>query len=509
MTRKILILILILGLIPSLLSANEPAQLNGEEKAAVSNINNVFRRAVEIVKPAVVTISTYENSSRTGLGSGFIIDETGYIVTNNHVAADNDTISVLLTDNRTFEVTDVYLDEYTDLAVLKIDTKGEKLPAVKFGNSDEAQVGDFVFAMGSPFGLTQTVTMGIISYKGRETKILGEWGIEDFIQTDAEINKGNSGGPLINLYGEVIGVNSNIFTPTGVSTGYGFAVPSNIANDVSKELIANQAVMRGYLGVKLFSNPVYEIKSFTDAQILELTNNKLDDANRLKNIIVNISDNQEGVFVMEVNPDTPAAEGKMEPFDIILSYNDKKPADSSELRRWIAMTKPDTVAKFTVLRENRTIELAVKLGDRDEAIAKIQLEQERLMARRNQYNQNPYQIIPQNPIPFSDQYQDSKPKLGVKIQQFTPFLAKQYGYPEIMGQLNHVVVTSVNIGSLAEQVGISEGDLILSVNGKKVSTPDQLKELIDNSDLRQGVQIKIKNNSGERNITVSTQDNAL
>ena len=268
-----LFMFLLIGLvIPGYLFAEiSPQPLSDDEKSLISRINNANRRAVQIVKPAVVYIEVGKTDQPSpfspggesrGAGSGFIIDKRGYVLTNNHVVAGTETVKVHLADGRIFEAQEILLDPATDLALVRIDPEEEDLPVTSFGDSDTAQVGDLVLAIGSPFGLalSQTVTAGIISYKGRQTHILGNWGYEDFIQTDAVINKGNSGGPLVNLYGEVIGINSNIFTPTGVSAGYGFAVPSNIAKFVVNQLIQHKKVQRGYLGVSLLSFTLDELR---------------------------------------------------------------------------------------------------------------------------------------------------------------------------------------------------------------------------------------------------------
>ena len=515
MARKILIFILSLTLFAGLVSADTPTPLTNEEIAAVSNIHNVFRRAVEIIKPAVVTVklfhdTAYAGEENTGLGSGFIISEDGYILTNNHVAEGNDRIAVILDDGRVFEVAETYLDPLTDLAVIKIDPKDEALPYAKFGDSEDAKVGDFVMAVGSPFGLTQTVTMGIISYKGRKTNILGTWGIEDFIQTDADINKGNSGGPLVNLYGEVIGINSNIFSPNGLSSGYGFAVPSNIANYVSKELIANKSVKRGYLGVKLYGKPLTELKVASDEEILVIAEGKLDEASQLKNLFQSIPDDLKGVFIVNVESGTPAAQGNMESYDIIVSYNGHKPDDSSELRQLIALEKPDTEVTFEVWRNGQLVNLSVTLSDRDNAIAQIEKQNKELLAQRIQNNGRfPFQLSPKNIIPFADQLPEDKPKLGIKVEQLSPFLAKQYGYPGVTGQLKQVIITGVTLGSLAEKYGINEGDIITKVNGNKVYNPTQLKEYIQNSNMDQGVELTLKNSKGESVITVTNTNNSF
>ncbi len=514
MAKKVFIFVLSICMIAGMLNAADNATpLSSDEVAAVSNIHNVFRRAVEQVKPAVVTVKLYHElgytEEETGLGSGFIIDERGYILTNNHVAEGNDKMAAILDDGRVFEVTESFLDPITDLAVIKIDPKGEKLPTAKFGNSAEAKVGDFVMAIGSPFGLTQTVTMGIISYKGRQTKILGNWGIEDFIQTDADINKGNSGGPLINLYGEVIGINSNIFSPSGLSSGYGFAVPSNIAKYVSEQLIENQTVKRGYLGVKLYKYSVATLKNSSDDEFLLMANGRLDEASQLKTMIKDMPDDLNGIFIMDVEPGTPAAKGGMEPYDVVIGYNGKKPAQSSELRRMIAMAKPGTESEFEVWRNGKIVKLQVTLSDRDNAIAQMEQQENRALAQRNPYGSSPYRIIPQTPIPFADQYSDNKPKLGIKVEELSPTLAKQYGYPNTFDKLRRVIITSVNPGSLAEKFGLNEGDIIISVNSKKVVTPAQLKEIIISSDLEKGIELKVKNPQGDKTITVSNDSNDL
>ena len=525
MVKRIVIIALSISLIAgsfSSIKADQPVRLSEDEQKSVSNIHNVFRRAVEIIEPSVVMIrmkknvsgGSFFNESVEGLGSGCIIDEDGYVITNNHVVENTDEVEVILADGREFTAVDKFLDPDTDLAIVKIDTKGEKLPAAKFGDSDASSVGDPVLAIGSPFGLSQTVTMGIISYKGRQTKILGQWGLENFIQTDADINKGNSGGPLVNLYGEVIGVNSNIFSPTGVFAGYGFAVPSNLAKYVSEQLIKNKKVLRGYLGVKLYNQSLREFKNFSDRELIELANGDLDNAGYLKKMFAKMPDDLEGVFVAQVEDGTPAAKGKMQDFDIITEYNGKKRGTSPELRQDIAQTPPDAKTEFKVWRNGKEITLNVVLGNREEARNMPQIQD--MQVNRNYPDVIPnmpgYNGIPQRPggeysIPDLSQY--DKPKLGISVTPINPQLAKKYGLSDTNGMLSAVIVTGVELGSLADDSGISEGDMILSVNGKTIKTFPELKNLIDSADFSKGVVIKIRNKNGEKEITIIKNNDSL
>ena len=525
MVKKIVVIAVSISMLASCyctIYAGQPVALSTEERQSVSDIHNVFRRAVDIISPSVVMIrmkkniggDRYFHESVEGLGSGCIINENGYIITNNHVVENTDEVEVILADGREFIGIEKYLDPDTDLAIVKIDSKGEKLPTANFGDSESTSVGDPVLAIGSPFGLSQTVTMGIISYKGRQTQILGQWGLEDFIQTDADINKGNSGGPLVNLYGEVIGINSNIFSPTGVSAGYGFAVPSNLAKYVTEQLISNKKVRRGYLGVKLLGTPLRDLRKYTDRQLLDLTEGNLDNAGYIKKMFNKMPDDLEGVFVARVENDTPAAKGKMKDFDIIIEYNGKKPDNSPDLRRQIAQTPPDSETKFKVWRNGKEQSLNVILGNRESVRETADL-QERYL--KDQQNNTPgFPDLPGFPdrfgqepdyqFPTPDLTNRDKPKLGISVEQISPALAKKYGLAEANGKLKAVIVTAVNIGSVAEDVGISEGDMILSVNGKTVTSFYELKEIVTAADFSKGVVIKIRNKNGEKEINVTIND---
>lgn len=487
--------------------------LSEQEKATAVQLNNANRRAVEIVRPAVVSISVSKHiqfelldrsradQTMVSLGSGCIIDKRGYIITNNHVVAETDTAEVILADGRRFEAVETLTDPDTDLALVRIELDGEDLPVAQFGDSDQAQVGDFVLAIGSPFGLSQTVTSGIISYKGRQTGILETWGYEDFIQTDADINQGNSGGPLVNLYGEVIGITSNIYTPTGVSAGYGFAVPSNLAKFVAERLIAEKQVRRGWLGVEMIGIddlrkiPTEEYSKLPSGSLRQFLQDNLD-------FIKEIPKSIDGIVVSGVLPDDPADKAGIKVKDIILSVNGIKTVDSFRFRSYIATLKPAETAKFTLWRDGQEITLSVTLGDRAAAVAR-----EKDKSQPSDYAQREPEgmvPIPLFPDPFGESPQEEPPKLGVTVQPLNPSLAREYGYDK---NLHGLVISGVLPGSVAQQSGLKTGDIIVSVNGVRIETGDQLKEIIQKADLTtEGVEIIVRNQTGQRTITAKRQD---
>ncbi len=281
------------------------------------------------------------NHRTQGAGSGVIIDEDGTILTNNHVVEGAREVTVTLDDKREFEASVVGVDPKTDLAVLKIDTQ-EPLPVAAMANSDQIQVGDWVMAIGNPFGLNHTVTSGIVSAKGR---VIGAGPYDDFIQTDASINPGNSGGPLFNMKGEIVGINTAII-PNG--QGIGFAIPINTAKPLIPQLVNNGEVTRGYLGVN--------IQSITPelAEALELEIRK-------------------GALVGDVQPDSPAEEGGIKRGDIIVAYNGKQIGDSHDLPPIVAATKVGEKAKVTILRNGKEKNLSIKVGklQSDESIREL------------------------------------------------------------------------------------------------------------------------------------------
>src|SRR5262245_15837043 len=277
-----------------------------------------------------------------GQGSGFLIDASGYIVTNNHVAGGADEITVTMQDGHKYEAKLVGNDPRTDLALIKIDATN--LPYVAFGDSDKARVGDWVVAIGNPFGLGGTATAGIISARGRDIR-LDEYNDNDYLQLDAPINFGNSGGPVFNVSGQVVGVNTAIFSPNGGNVGIGFAIPANQAKEIISDLRDNGTVERGWLGV----------------QIQDI------DDDLAKSLHMN---GTEGALVVEVVGDSPAAKGGLQAGDVVTRFNDRAIDKSRTLSRAVASTAPNSGAKVTVWRDGKSHDLKVEVGEAaNEAVA--------------------------------------------------------------------------------------------------------------------------------------------
>ena len=345
-----------------------------------------------------------------GQGSGFLIDASGYIVTNNHVAGGADEITVTLQDGRKFEATLVGSDARTDLALIKIDAGN--LPYVAFGDSDDARVGDWVVAIGNPFGLGGTATAGIISARGRDIRS-GPY--DDYLQLDAPINFGNSGGPVFNVAGQVVGVNTAIFSPNGGNVGIGFAIPANQAKDIVADLRENGTVERGWLGV----------------QIQDL------DEDLAESLHLSGTD---GALVTEVVGDGPAARGGVQAGDVITRFNDREIDSTRTLSRAVAAATPNTGAKVTVWRDGRSRELTVELGEA----------------------QN--EVVAANRRGGSSQ---STSELGLALRPLTDGDRASLGIPS---DVNGVVVASVAPGSAAEEKGLRAGDVITRVNQQPVTT---------------------------------------
>ncbi len=355
----------------------------------------------------------------TGQGSGFLISADGYIMTNNHVVGEADKVTVQLLDGREFEAEIVGTDPPTDVALIKIDAD-EKLPFLRLGDSDRLEVGDWVLAFGNPFGLSHTLTAGIVSAKGRSG--IGLTDYENFIQTDAAINPGNSGGPLVNLDGEVVGMNTAIFSRSGGYMGIGFAIPINMAKNIRKQLAEQGAVTRGRIGVYIQDLTKELAESFD-------------------------IDQRQGILVAQVMEGSPAAEAGIKQGDIILELDGDKVEQVAKFRNRISLTRPGTTVKLLVLRDGKKKKLDVTIGAQDAD------EQGRPTAA------------------------GELPELGMSLQTLTAELAEQFGYEDAAG----VLVTNVESGSLAARAGIKRGDLIEEVNRREVSAPEQVKSLIKES----------------------------
>jgi len=354
---------------------------------------------------------------RIALGSGFIIDPSGYVVTNSHVIGDAAKVEVTLQDNSKYTAKIVGRDPKTDLAVLKINTD-KPLPYVKFGDSSAAQVGDWVMAVGNPFGLGGTVTTGIISARGRD---IHSGPFDDFLQIDAPINRGNSGGPTFNLEGEVIGINTAIYSPNGGSVGIGFAVPSNAAKTIVAQLEEHGKVKRGWLGV--------QIQEVTPAIAASLGLH-----------------GERGALVAVVTPESPGAKAGLKQGDVILSFNGTEVDHLRDLPRLVAGTAPDTGATMGVWRNGQTIQLQANVGE---------LANEKVASANN----------------GEDEEQPVKAEaLGM---HFAPLTAQLRRELHVAKDVHGVVVTRVDNGSAAEDVGLSEGDVLVTIDQQPVNTPEE------------------------------------
>jgi len=362
----------------------------------------------------------YRHKQRSG-GSGVIVDKEGYILTNNHVIEGADKVKVRLNDGREFTATVKGQDPRTDLAVLHI--KAKDLPVATLGDSDKLEVGEWAIAIGSPFGLEHTVTVGVISAKGRSG--LGTGTYEDFIQTDASINPGNSGGPLVNIDGEVIGINAMIIQP---GTGIGFAIPINMAKQILNDLIKTGKVVRPWLGLSVQDLTPEMVEHFKVKE-------------------------KEGVLVGQVHPNTGAEKAGLQSGDIIKSVDDKPVKNVNELIKEIQKKKVGQKVKLNLIRDGKPLTVEVitsAMPDKPEISKEVEVEE----------------------------------KLGAKVQELTPQLAARY---RITGVKRGIVIISIEEGSIADEIGLQEGDVILEINRKKVETLKDFEKAIKDANFEKGV----------------------
>jgi serine protease Do len=368
-----------------------------------------------------------EAVKRIALGSGFIIDPQGHIVTNNHVVGDASKVQVTLQDGSKYPAKIIGRDLRTDLAVLKIDAS-KPLPYVSFGDSDAAQIGDWVVAVGNPFGLGGTVTTGIISARGRDIHT-GQF--DDFLQIDAPINRGNSGGPTFNLSGQVIGINTAIYSPNGGSVGIGFAVPSNVAKRVVTALEEHGKVERGWLGVQI------QQVTPTIAASLGLKSDH-------------------GALVAVVTSDSPSAAAGLKQGDVILAFNGEDVTKLRDLPHYVASSAPGSKATLTVWRDGKETQINVKLGE-----------------------------MPANPqIASAGSSDETKPSedhaaaVGLHLAPLTNDVRSEL---HLGHDVHGVVITHVDNGSIADNLGLSRGDVIMSIDQQPVNSPkaaaDRLRDI--------------------------------
>jgi len=472
---------LLLGGAAATLTANQPAgaQTAQNEPGAItaqaprSGAPMSFADMVARLQPAVVNISTTQRvqvptnpfagtpfqeffGNRGGgqpatrqaesLGSGFIISEDGYIVTNNHVVAPGnrtavvETITVTLADGREFEARLIGRDQQSDLAVLKI--QGDDLPFVRFGDSSAARVGDWVVAIGNPFGLGGSVTAGIISAVHRVT---GQGGAYDrFIQTDASINRGNSGGPMFDLQGNVIGINSQIYSPTGGNVGIGFAIPAEEARPVIETLMRGEAVERGYIGV--------EMQPWTDdlVEALEVPRGR-------------------GTLIARVVPGEAAEQAGIRAGDVIMSVNGQEITQDQTLSYIVANIEPGSRVPVELLRDGRSERVTLTVGTRPS--------EEELVGF------DPEEEAPMTP---EDREAMAGASLGLALRPLTPQIARSVGVPS---DTQGVVVLGVDPTGDAAQKGLRRGDVITSVNRQRIASPEEAAQALEQAASRGARQV--------------------
>lgn len=436
--------------------SNQPAY--SDEELSKLDPRFLFKKVAERITPTVVYIETVVSIDRSDMpndenhgndffdqfrerrartvGSGVLISEDGYIVTNNHVIEDavNNGIRVVLNDKRMFKARKVGTDPTTDLAVIKID--GQKLPSIVIGNSDRVNVGEWVLAIGNPFRLRSTVTAGIVSALSRDVQIINDqMRVESFIQTDAAINRGNSGGALVNTSGELIGINTAIASQSGNYQGYGFAVPSNLASKVARDIIEYGEVRRALLGVSIASVDAIRAEEL-DMEIIQ------------------------GVEIMTIAPDGAADKSGLKRHDVILSVNGAEVNESNELQEKIAVLRPGEVVDLRIWRDGKILNKNVKLEMLENAPQEI--------------SSNQFQIEPEEEGRESGRrdIRFQRFDLGFKVMELSS--SEENERPEL-------IISEVERGSEAFKKGLKEGYIIKKVNDEKVEDLESLEDLISRS----------------------------
>lgn len=469
--NAILIAVSILLLAPFISQAQSSKDIELLDRSA-----KAFSRVVKDVRPAVVHIAVtstvdmnteYEQffnhpfferffgpdhpfqdpnrrkRQQQGAGSGFIIDKEGHILTNNHVIDKADKIKVTLADKSEVEATLIGSDPKSDVALIKIDVDYD-LPVVEMGDSESLEVGEWVIAIGNPFGLNQTVTVGVVSATGRSRVGINEY--ENFIQTDAAINPGNSGGPLLNIRGQVVGINSALYSRTGGYMGIGFAIPINMAKYINEQLMNSGKVTRGYLGVGIQDVDEGLAESFG-----------LEKAG--------------GVLITEVQDDTPASRAGIKSQDVIVKLDDIELRDTQDLRNRIAQTIPGTTVELQIIRDGKPLELQAKIGEQPADFG---------IVSRGSPEQNPLAAF------------------GLVIQELTPDLAEQLGYEGREG----LVISEVAPGSAAAEIGLRSGHLIEEVQKVKVTSLEELRMVMQQSEASDRVLLRVRVGQSSRYIVL-------
>jgi serine protease Do len=433
-----------------------------EPPAAIVDLEHAFENASAAIAPSVVSI-TSERQARDqlppymrpfadpdalmqGLGSGVIVDERGYILTNNHVVEGAERLRVVLHDDREYDATLVGADPQTDLAVIRIDAR-ELVPA-RLAENTELRVGQWVLAAGSPFGLSKTITAGIVSAIGRGDMDITDYG--DFIQTDAAVNQGNSGGPLIDLRGRVVGINTALASRDGGSNGIGFAIPISMGRAIMDQLIERGVVTRGWLGVVMGKLTPELASSFGYAST-------------------------HGVLIDDIDPSGPAAKAGMRAGDIVAELDGRKVRDMSDFRNSISQAGPGKIVRLGVWRDGGLRPLDVTLSALDDAAPQG-------ATRRPAAKPAPEPSV--QPRPKAG----AKPKLGLRFEDPEPALRRRLELPASGGAL----VTGVARGSVASEAKLQPGDVVLDVAGTAVKSAAHAEKLLGSADLEAGVRIRVQ-----------------
>lgn len=372
---------------------------------------------------------------KSGQGSGFLISKDGYILTNNHVVENADSIKVILANKKEYKAKVIGTDPMSDVALIKI-KDGNDLPFLALGNSDKLDVGEWVIAIGNPFGLNQTVTVGVVSAKGRSRIGINEY--ENFIQTDAAINPGNSGGPLLNIRGEVIGINSALFSRTGGYMGIGFAIPINMVKAIQDQLHEHGKVTRGWLGVAIQDVDEELAHSFG-----------LKEAR--------------GILISEVQDDSPAAKAGLKRGDVIIRLGGSVVADVNQLRNRVALMAPKSKTSLRVIRDSKEKDIEVVIGERPSNL---------------------------NQITQRENGQSTLDQFGLSFQDLTPELAHQLGFADNQG----VLVSEVEPESPAANAGLEAGLLVEEVNKQPVQSIKELQKILLQSKNPKRILLRIRKN---------------
>jgi serine protease Do len=388
--------------------------------------------------------SRSDRMRQTSLGSGFVIDAEGYILTNRHVIEGADEIDVTFSNGNQYEATIVGQDARTDVALIKIEPE-EDLTVLPLGDSDTTEPGEWVMAIGNPFGLGNSVSVGVVSFKGRDLQLQQGTSI-DMLQTDAAINPGNSGGPLLNTRGEVIGINTMIVTDgaSRVNAGVGFSVPINMAKEILAQLREKGRVVRGWMGV-MINSMTEDLAATYD----------LDEA--------------KGAVVNSVTPGSPAEDAGIEPEDVILSVDGREIEDSSDLSRYIASKAPETEVELIVLRDGERKTITITLG-----------------------------TFPEDPTSVA-RLETERRRLGMSVRTLTPALAQRL---ELPGNTRGVLITDVETGEPAEEAGLRRFDVIVSVNSQPVEGVEDFERALSDFDRGDRIRLRVLNAQGYRVVVV-------